>query len=83
MQNVTQGHRYGIWNVRSLYAAGSLKIVTSKLLKCTSDLLAEQEVRLVEGCSQSADNYKFVYGNGSANHHFGTGFSVHKGNISS
>jgi hypothetical protein len=32
--------------------------------------------------SQPADNFTFFYGNGNANHHFGTSFSIYKGIIS-
>jgi hypothetical protein len=41
--------------------------------------VAVKEVRWDEGGSQPADDYTFLYGNGNANHHLGTGFFVHKG----
>jgi len=34
-----------------------------------------QEVIWVEGSTQPADDYKFLYANGNAIHHLGTGFS--------
>jgi hypothetical protein len=37
--------RFGIWNVRSLYRAGSLKTVVTELAKYKLDLVAVQEVR--------------------------------------
>jgi hypothetical protein len=40
--------RYGTWNVRNLYRAGSLTTVVSKLTKYNFDLEAVQEVRWFE-----------------------------------
>jgi hypothetical protein len=37
--------RFGMWIVRSLCRAGSLKIVTSELANCNFDLVAVLEVR--------------------------------------
>jgi hypothetical protein len=37
--------RFGIWNLRSLYKAGSLKTVASELGRYHFDLMALQEVR--------------------------------------
>jgi len=70
--------RFGRWNVRSLYRTGSLKSIVRKLVKYNFCLVAVQEVRWVEGGSQPADNYTFLYGNGNANHHLGTGSFVRK-----
>jgi hypothetical protein len=67
---------FGIWNVRCLYRAGSLKTVASELAKFNLDLVAVQEVRWENGGSQPADDY--FYENGNANHHLGIGFFVHK-----
>jgi len=44
--------RFGIWNVRSLYRAGSLKTVVTELAKYKLDLVAVQEVRWDKGGSQ-------------------------------
>jgi hypothetical protein len=66
----------------SLYRAGSLKTVSSELGKCQLDLVAVQEVRWDEGGNQPADDYTFFCGNRNADHHLGTGFSIHKGIIS-
>jgi hypothetical protein len=38
--------RFGIWNVRSIYRAGSLRAVTEEISKCKLDLVRVQEVRL-------------------------------------
>jgi exonuclease III len=48
--------RFGTWNVRSLYRAGSMKTVASKLAKYNLDLAAVQEVRWDEGGRQPADD---------------------------
>jgi hypothetical protein len=37
--------RFGTWNVRSLYSAGSLKTVWRELARCKLDLVGVQEVR--------------------------------------
>jgi hypothetical protein len=37
--------RFETWHIRSLYRAGSLKIVARKLAKYNFDLVAVQEVR--------------------------------------
>jgi len=47
--------RFGMWNIRSLYRAGSLKTATSELAKYNLDLVAAQE-----GGHQPADNYTFL-----------------------
>ena len=41
------GHlaRFGTWNVRSLYRAGALGLVTSEIDKYRMDLVGVQEVR--------------------------------------
>jgi hypothetical protein len=45
--------RFGIWNVRSLYRAGSLKMVAYELAKYKLDLVG---VRWDNGGSQPADD---------------------------
>jgi exonuclease III len=69
---------FGAWNVGSLCRTGSLKTVASELPKCKLDLVTVQEVRWVEGGSQPEGDYTYFFGNGKADHHFGTGFLVHK-----
>jgi exonuclease III len=39
--------RFGTWNVKSLYGAGSLKTVASELAKYNLDLMAVQDIRWV------------------------------------
>jgi exonuclease III len=41
--------RFGTWNVRSLYRAGSLKTVARELVKYKLDLVGVQEVRWEKG----------------------------------
>jgi len=48
--------RFGIWNVRSLYRAGSLTAAARKLARCKLDLLGVQEVRWInEGTLRAGD----------------------------
>jgi hypothetical protein len=58
--------RFGTWNVRSLYRAGSLKPVASQLTKYNLDLVASTRGQM--GGRQSAEDYIFFHGNGIANH---------------
>jgi hypothetical protein len=44
--------------------------------------VGEQEVRRERGGTEPAGEYIFFYGKGNENHELGTGFFVHKGNIS-
>jgi exonuclease III len=70
--------KFGTWNVKSLYRAGSLKTVAIELSKCRLDLVAVQEVSWDKGDSQPSYDYTFFYGNETANYHIGTGFFVHQ-----
>jgi exonuclease III len=69
----------GTYNVRGLCGAGSLKTVESELAKYNFDLVGVQEVTWVRGGSESAEDYTLLFGNGNANHHFGTGFFIRNG----
>jgi exonuclease III len=51
--------KFGTWNLSGLNTAGSLKTVAREIAKNNLDLVAVQEVRRVEGGSQSADVYTF------------------------
>jgi exonuclease III len=74
--------RIGLWNVRSLYRAGYLMIVSRELSKWKLHLLGMQEVRW-EGCgTEPAGEYTFFYVKGNENHELGTGLFVHKRIIS-
>jgi hypothetical protein len=66
--------RFGLWNVRSLYRAGSLMTVSRELARYTLDLVGVQEVRWEGGGTEPAGEYIFLYGKGNENHELGTSF---------
>jgi exonuclease III len=66
--------RFGTWNVRSVYRAGSLVTVASEISKYKLDLVGVQEVRWDRGGTEPAGEYIFFYGKGHENHELGTGF---------
>jgi hypothetical protein len=74
--------RFGLWNERSLYRAGSQIIVAKELSRYRLDLVGVQEVRWEGGGTEPAGKYIFFYGKGNENHELGTGFCVHKRIIS-
>jgi exonuclease III len=74
--------RYGTWNVRSLYRAGSLKTVASELRNYKLDLVGVQEVRWEKEGTEKAEDCTFFYGKGNEDHQLGMGFIVHKRIIS-
>jgi hypothetical protein len=70
--------RFGTWNVRSLYRAGSLMTVLREPARSKLDLMGVHEVRW-EGCgTKPAGEYTFFFGKGNENYELGTDFSVHK-----
>jgi exonuclease III len=74
--------RFGLWNIRSLYRAGSLMTVSRELPKYKLDLVGVQEVRWEGDSTEPAGEYTFFYGKGNENHDLGTRFFVHKRIIS-
>jgi len=59
--------RFGTWNVRSLYRAGSLRTVASELARCKLDLVGVQEVRWDKKATVRAGDCNFFYGKGNEN----------------
>jgi hypothetical protein len=66
--------RLGLWNVRSLYRAGSLFIVSRELSKCKLDVAGVQEVRWEGAGTEPAGKSTFFCGKGKENDELGTGF---------
>ena len=64
--------RFGTWNVRSLYRAGSLTAVARELARYKLDLVGVQ-VRWDNGCTVRTGDCNFLYGKGNENHQLGTG----------
>jgi hypothetical protein len=60
--------RSGMWNVRSLYRAGSLLTVSRELAIYKLDLVGVQEVIWEGGGTEPAGEYTFLYGKGNENH---------------
>ena len=65
-----RGMRFGTWNVKSLYRAGSLTAAARELGRYKLDLVHVQEVRWDNGGTVRAGDCNIFYGNG--NHHLRT-----------
>jgi hypothetical protein len=66
--------RFGLWNVRSLYRAGSLMTVSREQSKYKLDLVGVQEVRWEGGGTEPAGEYTFFYGKRNENSELNAGF---------
>ena len=67
--------RFGTWNVRSLYRAGSLTAATAReLARYKLDLVGVQVVRWDEWVTVRAGDHNFFYGKGNENHQLRTRF---------
>jgi hypothetical protein len=69
--------RFGTWNVRILYRAGSLTVAARELSRYKLDLVDVQEVWWEKEGTVKAGDYSFFYGKGNENYQLGTGFFVH------
>jgi len=60
-----KGTRFGTWNVRRLYKAGSLTAAARELARYKLDSVGVQEARWVKGSAVRSGNYNFFYGQGN------------------
>jgi hypothetical protein len=70
--------RFGTWNVRRLYRAGSLMTVMKELSKYKLNLVGVCDVRWDRGGTIPAGEYTFFNGKRNENHKLGTGVFVRK-----
>jgi hypothetical protein len=52
----------GTWKVRSMYRAGSLRVIEEEISKYNLDLVGVHEVRWDRGGTEPAGEYTFFYG---------------------
>ena len=81
-RNIQRGMKLGMWNVRSLYRAGSLKAAARELGRYKLDVVGVQEVRWDKGGTLREGDYDFFYGKRNDNHQLGTSFFVHRRKVS-
>jgi hypothetical protein len=60
--------RFGLWNVRSLYRAGSLMTISRELARYKLDLVGVREVRWEGSGTEPAGEYTFLYRMGNETH---------------
>jgi hypothetical protein len=73
--------RFGMWNVRSMYRAGSFRAVGEEISKYKLDLVGVQ-VRWDGGGTEPAGEYTFFHKKENENHDVGKGFFIYKRIIS-
>jgi hypothetical protein len=56
--------RFGTWNIRSMYRAGSLRAVAEEISKYKLDLVGVREVRWDGSGTKTAGEYTFFYRKG-------------------
>jgi hypothetical protein len=66
--------RFGLWNVRSLYKASSLRTVSRELARYKLYLVGVQELTWEGGGTEPEGEYTFFYGKENENHDLNTGF---------
>jgi exonuclease III len=64
--------RFGTWNVRSLYRAGSLMTAARELPRYKLDTVGVQDVKWDKGGTVRAGDYNFFYGKVNKKHQLGT-----------
>jgi exonuclease III len=70
--------RFGTWNVRSLYGAGSNTAAARELQRYKLDLVGGQEVRWENEGTVRAVDYNIFYERENENHQLRTGYFVHQ-----
>jgi hypothetical protein len=64
--------RFGTWNARSLYKAGSLTAAARKLARCKLYAVGVHEFGWDKGSTVRAGDFYFFYGKLNYNHQLGT-----------
>jgi hypothetical protein len=62
------GMRSGMWNVSSLYRAGSLMTAVKEISKYKLDFVGMQEVKWDRNGTKPAGEHTFFYGKGNENY---------------
>jgi hypothetical protein len=68
----------GMWKVRSLYRAGSLRAAVRELARYKKDVVGVKEVMWYKGGTVQAGDCNFFYLKGNEKYRLGTGSFVHQ-----